>query len=90
MTTITTTAKIVPFPSTRRVGLIRALVKEMARYRPDAAERALAGRLEVQWRSMLSRGLTEEVVERELQLLELAVRARLRDVMRSGRGGDAA
>jgi len=81
------TTQIVPFPSTRRVGLIRMLVRTMAQNRPEAGERILAARLEVQWRSMSSRGLAPEVVERELQLLELAVRARLRTVMR---GGDAA
>jgi len=82
MTTTTTTtpmiAQVVPFPATRRIGLIRMLARSMARYSADGGERTLAARLDTQRTAMLHRGLPPNVVERELRALELAVRAELR------------
>ena len=69
--------QIVPFPSVRRVAYVRNLANMMVHYRPEAAERTLAAQLNAQRAAMLRRGLTPDVVERELRALELAVRARL-------------
>lgn len=86
--TARTTAEVVPYPSTRRVGLIRKLARLMARYSADAGDRTLAARLDVQRTALLRRGLPPNVVEREMRALELAVRAELWAVVM--RGGDAA
>jgi Family of unknown function (DUF6074) len=82
------TCRIMPFPSVRRAGYIRKLAWMMAHYRPGAAERTLAAQLNAQRRAMLRRGLSPEVVERELRALELAVRAKLWVIVMQG--GDAA
>jgi hypothetical protein len=80
--------QIVPFPSVRRVAYVRNLANMMVHYRPEAAERTLAAQLNAQRAAMLRRGLTPDVVERELRALELAVRARLWTIVMQG--GDVA
>ena len=70
------------------LGYIRKLARLMARYRPEAAERTLNAHLNAQYAAMLRRGLSPEVVERELRALELAVRAKLWVIVMQG--GDAA
>jgi hypothetical protein len=83
-----TTAKIVPFPAARRIGFIRNMADLMLSYRPEAAERSLAGRLDQTRSAMLRRGLSSDVVEREMRSLELAIRARLWMIVMQG--GDVA
>ena len=80
--------QLIPFPAVRRVGLIRKLARLMASYSPEGGERALYARLNVQYNAMVSRGLSPELIERELRALELAVRAKLWTIVRQG--GDAA
>ena len=82
------TCRVVPFPSTRRIGFIRKLARLMVRYRADGGERTLAARLDAQHAAMLRRGIPPDVAERELRALELAVRAELGTIVM--RGGDAA
>jgi hypothetical protein len=82
------TAEIVPFPAARRIGLIRNVAWMMACYRPDAAERTLAARLDATRSAMLRRGLSADVAEREIRALEGAIRARLWAIIMQG--GDAA
>jgi len=82
------TAEIVPFPASRRIGIIRNMACMMASYRPVAAERTLRARLDATGTAMLRRGLSAEVVEREIRSLELAIRARLWVIVMQG--GDAA
>jgi hypothetical protein len=82
------TAEIVPFPAVRRIGFIRKLARLMASYSPEGGERALYVRLNAQYSAMMKRGLSPEVVERELQALECAVRTELWGIVM--RGGDAA
>jgi Family of unknown function (DUF6074) len=82
------TCQIIPFPSTHRVGHIRKMARLLASYRPDAAERTLAARLNAQYGAMLRRGIAPEIIERELRSLELAIRAQLWAIVM--RGGDAA
>ena len=90
ISTMSTMAEVIPFPSAQRVGLIRMLAKSMASsgHSVDSAERMLAGRLTTQRAAMLRKGIAPNVVEREVRSLELAVRARLSEIVM--RGGDAA
>jgi hypothetical protein len=81
--------QLIPFPAVRRVGLIRKLAKLMASYSPDGGERALYARLNIQHTAMVRRGMPPDVVERELRVLECAVRTELWGIVMRG-GGDAA
>jgi hypothetical protein len=80
-------ADIVPFPAARRIGFVRKMARLMASYQPDAADRSLRVRLDAIRSAMLRRGLSPEVVKREIRSLELAIRARLWVIVM---GGDAA
>ena len=84
---MTTSAELVPFPAARRIGFIRNMADLMLSYRPDAAERTLAVRLDATRSAMLRRGVRPDVVAREVRSLELAIRARLWVIVM---GGDAA
>jgi Family of unknown function (DUF6074) len=81
-------AQIVPFPTVRRVGMIRNMARLLATYSADAAERTLHARLDATRDAMLRRGLDPEVVADEVRSLELAIRAELWAVVM--RGGDVA
>lgn len=81
-------AEIVPFPTVRRVGMIRNMARLLATYSADAAERTLHARLDATRDAMLRRGLKPEVVTDEVRSLELAIRAELWTVVM--RGGDVA
>jgi Family of unknown function (DUF6074) len=81
-------AKIVHFPMTRRVGSIRKLARMMARYKSEAAERALAVPLRQQYEALIRRGFTQKDATREMKAFENAVRAELWGIIM--RGGDAA
>jgi hypothetical protein len=83
-----TAAEIVPFPAARRIGFIRSVAALMLSYRPEAAERTLSARLDATQSAMLRRGLSPEVVNREIRTLELAIRAKLWTI--AMQGGDAA
>ena len=50
---MTTSAELVPFPAARRIGFIRNMADLMLSYRPDAAERTLAVRLDATRSAML-------------------------------------
>jgi hypothetical protein len=82
-------ALILPFPSSRRAGYIHRLARQLASYRPDAAERTLKIRLDAARAAMLRRGLTPDVAAREVRSLELAVRAALWTIVMFGDGGAA-
>jgi Family of unknown function (DUF6074) len=79
---------ILPFPTVRRVGLIKNLAWQLATYGPEAGERVFARQLEQQRASMVRRGLPSDVIDRELQALETAVRAMRWQITLFG--GDAA
>jgi hypothetical protein len=81
-------ADLILFPSVRRTGTIMRMARMMARYNPEGAERALAERLRDSRKSLLRKGISEEVATREVKAFELAVRAQLWGIIL--RGGDAA
>jgi hypothetical protein len=82
-------AKIVVFPSTRRVGAIGGLARRMASYSQEGAERTLAKQLSQQRDALIRKGITPEVATREVRSFELAVRAQLWGIIMRG-DGDAA
>jgi hypothetical protein len=67
--------QVIPFPTVRRVALIKNLAWQLASYGPDAAERTFARQLAQQRDAMARRGLSPAVIEREVHALETAVRA---------------
>jgi hypothetical protein len=80
--------EVIPFPSTRRVRQIKNLARLMAGYGAAGAERTLRHQLERQAEIMLRKGIAPEVVKREVQGFEVAVRAQLWAIVMQG--GDAA
>jgi hypothetical protein len=83
-----TVCKVIPFPARHRVAYIRNVAHMLASYRPAAAERTFAAQMEVQRNAMLRRGIAPEAVEREVRMLEQAVRAAFSNLIMFG--GDAA
>ena len=81
--------KIVPFPAARRVGYVQKLARLLVTYSDRGAEQALGARLQTQRTVMLRRGISPDIVEREVRAFELAVRAELWRVLLCN-GGDAA
>jgi hypothetical protein len=81
-------AEVIAFPAARRIGFIRNMADSMLSYRPDAAERTLSARLDATRDAMLRRGLSPDVVDREIRSLELAIRAKLWTIIMQG--GDVA
>ena len=79
-------AQIVPFPLVRR----RALIEKQARYaasiNADAAERHIQNQIALQGDTMRRRGIDEELITREMQCMETAIRAALCKVY-MGQGG---
>lgn len=70
-------ASVVPFPLVRR----RALIEKQARYaasiNADAAERHIQNQIALQGDTMRRRGIDEELIVREMQCMEAAIRAAL-------------
>jgi hypothetical protein len=79
---------ILPFPTVRRVGLIKNLAWQLASYRPEAGERTFARQLDQQREAMARRGLAPDVIEGEIHALETAVRTMRWQITLYG--GDAA
>ena len=78
--------EIIPFPSIRRVG-IRRRAATLLSYSERGAERTLAAQLKAQRMAMLRKGIAPDAVEKDLRALEMAIRA---EMWRMERSGDAA
>ena len=71
------TAVITPFPIARRRAFIQTQADRATCLRPDAAGRYLEYQLQVQRDAMRRRGVTEDLIARELKCMELAIRQEL-------------
>ena len=71
------TATILPYPIARRVAFIRKQADQSACLNPSASERYLEYQLQVQRDAMRRRGVTEDLIARELKCMELAIRQEL-------------
>jgi len=68
---------IIPFPIARRRAFIQRQADHTTCLRPDVAERYLEYQLQVQRDAMRRRGVTEDLIARELKCMELAIRQEL-------------
>lgn len=68
-------ASLIPFPSRRRIGFIHRHARRLTELSGRSAERYLTQQLRVQAETMLRKGISPELVARERQHLETAIRA---------------
>lgn len=67
-------AEVLPFPLTRRRAFVAKQAAHAALVNPDAGERYVQYQLKVQGDALRRKGVDEELIERELMCLELAIR----------------
>ncbi len=70
-------ASVVPFPQVRRRRFIVKTAVRLAGLSPRTADRILVTTIQQQAASMARKGIAAELVERECQALEAAIRAEL-------------
>jgi hypothetical protein len=80
--------EVIAFPLTRRV-IVQRLARELYAYRPETAERRLVDHLNRERQLLRRQGVPPDLVERQIQALERAVRDALWQLTLYG-GGDAA
>ena len=66
-------ADIVPFPIARRSAFIQKQADHATCLNPDASARYLNHQLQVQYDAMRRRGVTEDLIARELKCMEAAI-----------------
>jgi hypothetical protein len=67
-------AIVLPFPILRRHGFVQRQAAHAAYMHPDASARYVEYQLRVQRDAMRRRGIAENLIARELQLMEAAIR----------------
>jgi hypothetical protein len=70
-------ASVVPFPQVRRRRFIVKTAARLAAVSPRTAEKLMAATLQQQAVAMRRKGIPAELVEREFQALQAAIRAQL-------------
>jgi Family of unknown function (DUF6074) len=80
-------ATILPFPILRRQGFIEKQAAHAACMNPDASARHIEYQIQVQRDAMRRRGIAEDLIARELKLMEAAIQREL--VQALSRAGDA-
>lgn len=78
--------EMIMFPSSARVGLIRKTAKDALGVDHGAGDNIIRAKLDQQRAAFLRRGFAAEVVEREMRVLESAIRARMWRAVMSGGG----
>ncbi|WP_410712066.1 DUF6074 family protein [Bradyrhizobium sp. BEA-2-5] len=82
------TARVIPFPITRRHSFIERQACRAAELSPDAGERHIRNQVQIQVDAMRRRGIGEDLIAREARCMETAIRAALwRTVIDAPRGG---
>jgi hypothetical protein len=71
------TATVTPFPSARRGSFIRKQAERMKTLTPTHSDAHLRQQLKIQADTMRRRGVTEDVIAREIRALESGIRAEL-------------
>ena len=71
------TATVLPFPIIRRHGFIEKQAAHAACMNPDASARYIEYQIQVQRDAMRRRGIAEDLIARELKLMEAAIRREL-------------
>jgi hypothetical protein len=78
------TATVLPFPILRRHGFIEKQAAHAACMNPDAAARYVEYQIQVQRDAMRRRGIAEDLIARELTLMEAAIRRELLQAQSTG------
>lgn len=71
------TAIVFPFPILRRHGFIQKQAAHAAAMNADASARYVEHQIQVQREAMRRRGIAENLIARELRLMESAIRREL-------------
>ena len=78
------TATILPFPILRRYGFVQKQAAHAAGMNPDAGVRYIEYQIQVQRDAMRRRGIAEDLIARELKLMEAAIRRALLQAQLTG------
>jgi Family of unknown function (DUF6074) len=78
------TAAVLPFPILRRHGFVQKQASHAACMNPDSSARYIEYQIQVQREAMQRRGVAEELITRELKLMETAIRRELQDSISTG------
>jgi hypothetical protein len=70
-------ARIVPFPSVRRVAFVRRQARSTLQRSPAEAERYIQLAIQRQRDVLAKKGVTSDLLERDVRALEAAIRAAL-------------
>jgi hypothetical protein len=79
-------AAVLPFPILRRHGFVRKQAAHASCLNPSASARYVEYQLQVQRDAMRRRGIAENLIGREIELMEAAIQ---REVQASASMGDA-
>jgi predicted GIY-YIG superfamily endonuclease len=71
------TATVFPFPILRRHGFVQKQAAHAAGMNTDASARYVEHQIQVQREAMRRRGIAENLIARELRLMESAIRREL-------------
>ena len=80
-------AIVIPFPLCRRQTFIERQANRAAELNPGAGERHILYQLEVQRAAMRRKGIDEALIAREIDCMEIAVRALLQRPLVNTPGG---
>jgi hypothetical protein len=75
---------MLPFPILRRRGFIEKQAVHAACMNPDASARYIEYQIQVQRDAMRRRGIAEDLIARELKLMEAAIRRELLQAQSTG------
>jgi len=78
------TVTIFPFPILHRHGFIEKQAAHAASMNPDASARYIEYQIQVQRDAMRRRGIAEDLIARELKLMEAAIRRELVQALSTG------
>jgi hypothetical protein len=81
------TGEVIPFPAARRDRYVVKQAEIMLGLAPASAERHLARQIKVQTDAMRRRTISTEHIEREIEALEDAIRAKLFHLVQRGGAG---
>ena len=78
------TATVLPFPLARRREMIARQSRYAAELNPESAERFIRQQLKIQGENMRRRGVPQNLIARELECMEAAIRRELQDSVSTG------
>ena len=77
-------ATVLPFPLARRRAMIARQSRYAAELNPESAERFIRQQLKIQGENMRRRGVPQNLIARELECMEAAIRRELQDSVSTG------